>query len=152
METLNPLPSPPCASPPPPAPPVFSYKAFELAAAEAGLHVRTGAECNPGACYAYLGVNEFEVEALAGSKEGCHDDVEYANVARSEVPTMHGAVQSIDGGDGRRVRLVDVPLGSVRASLGYFSTWEDCYALVRFIEQRYKDQEDEPGSSGSGSD
>lgn len=39
---------------------------------------------------------------------------------------------------------VDVPLGSVRASLGWFSTWEDCYALVKFIEGRYKDKAHEP--------
>jgi selenocysteine lyase/cysteine desulfurase len=35
---------------------------------------------------------------------------------------------------------VEVPLGSVRASLGYMSTWEDCYALVQFIESNYKDR------------
>lgn len=35
---------------------VFSYKTFEREAADAGFHVRTGAECNPGACYNYLGV------------------------------------------------------------------------------------------------
>ena len=28
---------------------------FESEAATAGFHVRTGTECNPGACYAYLG-------------------------------------------------------------------------------------------------
>jgi molybdenum cofactor sulfurtransferase len=87
------------------APAVFSYKSFEVAAAEAGLHVRTGAECNPGACYAYLGVAEAEVEALAGTKEGCHDDVEYAHVARAVVPAMHGAVESMDMADGRHVRM-----------------------------------------------
>lgn len=35
---------------------------------------------------------------------------------------------------------VEVPLGSVRASLGYMSTWENCYALVQFIESNYKDR------------
>jgi len=82
--------------------------------ADAGFHVRTGAECNPGACYSYLGedilcfpakllcsvallvhwpgwllsvfrhplmlvagVEEKEVEVLAGEKEGCDDDVEF---------------------------------------------------------------------------
>lgn len=35
---------------------------------------------------------------------------------------------------------VEVPLGSVRASLGYMSTFEDCYALSRFVEQHYKDR------------
>jgi molybdenum cofactor sulfurtransferase len=33
----------------------LSYRTFEREAAAAGFHVRTGAECNPGACYAYLG-------------------------------------------------------------------------------------------------
>lgn len=106
--------------------------------------MRTGAECNPGACYAYLGVRESEVAALAGTKEGCHDDVEYATVARPETPLLHGNLESVEAADGRRVRMVDVPLGSVRASLGWFSTWEDCYELVRFIEVRYKDAEAEP--------
>jgi selenocysteine lyase/cysteine desulfurase len=35
---------------------VFSYKTFEREAADAGFHVRTGAACNPGACYAELGI------------------------------------------------------------------------------------------------
>jgi selenocysteine lyase/cysteine desulfurase len=35
---------------------------------------------------------------------------------------------------------VEVPLGSVRASLGYMSTWEDCHALAAFIEGHYKDR------------
>jgi selenocysteine lyase/cysteine desulfurase len=58
---------------------------------------------------------------------------------------MHGAWESVDAGDGGpHMRMVDVPLGSVRASLGYFSTFEDCYALVKFIETNYKDKAEEP--------
>jgi hypothetical protein len=34
-----------------------------------------------------------------------------------------------------------VPLGSVRASLGYMSTFEDCYALIKFVEGKYKDRQ-----------
>ena len=30
-----------------------------------------------------------------------------------------------------------MPLGSVRASLGWMSTFEDCYALVNFIQERW---------------
>jgi hypothetical protein len=37
-----------------------------------------------------------------------------------------------------------VPLGSVRASLGYLSTWEDCWALVEFIRTRYTDAAADP--------
>ena len=32
---------------------------------------------------------------------------------------------------------VDIPLGSVRVSLGYMSRFEDCYALVQFIRSKY---------------
>lgn len=32
-----------------------SYRTFEREAADAGFHLRTGTECNPGACYTYLG-------------------------------------------------------------------------------------------------
>lgn len=48
---------------------VFSYKTFEREAAEAGFHVRTGAECNPGACYNYLGVQVCSYGVVLGC--GC---------------------------------------------------------------------------------
>jgi molybdenum cofactor sulfurtransferase len=48
---------------------VFSYKTFEREAAEAGFHVRTGAECNPGACYNYLGVQV--ITGLCWSELSC---------------------------------------------------------------------------------
>ena len=35
-----------------------SYRSVQEASAEAGFHLRTGAECNPGACYTYLGLTE----------------------------------------------------------------------------------------------
>ncbi len=78
--------------------------------------MRTGTECNPGACYNYLGeggrrgdfsrwvsrihalhsalnptlplssrhagIQESEVEGLAGIKEGCEDEVEFLQVER----------------------------------------------------------------------
>jgi len=45
----------------------LSYKAFEEEAADAGFHLRTGAECNPGACYAYLGARVQVLQACATS-------------------------------------------------------------------------------------
>lgn len=33
----------------------------------------------------------------------------------------------------------ELPIGSIRASLGYLSTFEDCYALVHFLETTFKD-------------
>eukprot|EP00798_Chlamydomonas_sp_ICE-L_P024132 gene24132-9714_t len=142
---------------------VYSYKAFEREAAEAGFHVRTGAECNPGACYSYLGVvedveslagvkqgcvDEKDVESLAGVKEGCEDDVEFVTVQRPSSP-----LKSMDSGSVMKniadsaiavghpaevaMKWVQVPLGSVRVSLGYMSTFEDCWALVDFIQKNY---------------
>ena len=43
--------------------PLSSDQEFEREAASAGFHVRTGTECNPGACYSYLG----EMEMIAPS-------------------------------------------------------------------------------------
>jgi molybdenum cofactor sulfurtransferase len=172
---------------------VFSYKTFEREAAEAGFHVRTGSECNPGACFAYLDVKEEEIETLAGKKEGCQDDVEWLAVQRKQgkalligpdivaeeegVPAFAGSIDSGSESDeevilaprgpspasagpspvagGRAaaasavaagveaaegMEWVQVPLGSVRASLGYMSTFTDVYALARFVELRYKDR------------
>lgn len=103
-------------------------------------------------------MQEKEVESLAGKKEGCHDDVEFITVQRNKtLPAGHNAKpaalssydmmaslasSSVDLGHPAEVasQWVEVPLGSVRASLGYMSTWEDAYALVNFIESNYKDR------------
>lgn len=39
-----------------------------------------GILCNPGAAYRDIGVTEAEVESLAGSKEGCDDEVDFIQV------------------------------------------------------------------------
>lgn len=44
------------------------------------------------------------------------------------------------GGDGGKKRLVKLPLGSLRASLGYMSRFEDAYALVSFLRRHYTDR------------
>jgi molybdenum cofactor sulfurtransferase len=170
---------------------VLSYKTFEREAADAGFHVRTGAECNPGAAYSYLGVQECEVASLAGVKEGCGDDVEFITVERNCTPSgggggLFGSVgggagggaaasaaaaeaaaaaaaaamdgsggvsSSMDGGAGAAAssialghpaevasQYVEVPLGSVRVSLGFMSVFEDCHALIEFMRARYTDR------------
>jgi molybdenum cofactor sulfurtransferase len=98
---------------------------------------------------------ESEIETLAGKKEGCHDDVEFITVERSPaMPTRFPEVKSnnevlkpiagssLDLGHPAEVatQWVDIPLGSVRVSLGYMSRFEDCYALARFIESKYRDR------------
>eukprot|EP01024_Parvocaulis_polyphysoides_P052965 TRINITY_DN5262_c1_g1_i1.p4 TRINITY_DN5262_c1_g1~~TRINITY_DN5262_c1_g1_i1.p4 ORF type:complete len:119 (-),score=20.96 TRINITY_DN5262_c1_g1_i1:251-607(-) len=112
---------------------IFSYKKFEKEAAEAGFHVRTGAECNPGACYKYLGVDEHEIQKLAEVKQGCQDDVEFVEVEKAQ--------EGDEVQDGCKKQIIKVPLGSVRTSLGYMSTFEDCEEFARFVQNNYLDRE-----------
>ena len=59
------------------------YRLVEDAAAAAGIHLRAGCECNPGACFANLGVTPQEVEAVAAVRTSCSDDVEFIDVVES---------------------------------------------------------------------
>lgn len=113
------------------------------------------------ACYDSLGLEASEVQALAGLKEGCGDDLDFTTVQRPAKPqagdsttstsrqgawwpwqgvsssTQQQESSAANGSDGSTsgVELVptEVPLGSVRASLGWASTFEDAYALVQFL-------------------
>jgi hypothetical protein len=116
-----------------------------------------------GACYDALGLSAEEVQSLAGLKEGCGDDMDFITVQRPTPSTANGlgtpsaaatapVFGSIAGGNsttsadaggnggaaagGQQQQLVgvQVPLGSVRASLGWASTFEDAYALVEFLK------------------
>lgn len=53
-----------------------------------------------------------------------------------DISEMNSSSESIEG-----YRLVNVPLGSVRVSLGYMSTFEDCYEFAKFLEAKCKDCE-----------
>lgn len=129
----------------------LSYKAFEKEAANSGFHVRTGSECNPGAAYNYLEIYESEIEKLAGSKDGCEDELEFIDVLRPD--REHYKFNSLDLSENisklennlsspSEISLdwIKVPLGSIRISLGYMSTFEDCYELSEFIEKHYRDR------------
>lgn len=71
-----------------------------------------GAECNPGACYKYLGIQEREIEGLAGEKEGCNDDVEYITVQRQA--DFHELGKSIDSKEIlASISDTNVPLGHI---------------------------------------
>lgn len=114
------------------------------------------------ACYDSLGLEAAEVQALAGLKEGCGDELDFITVQRpaaqpqiapdaSSGGTRSGqgtwwpwqggssSAQQQESGSGadsaQGVVLVptQVPLGSVRVSLGWASTFEDVYALVQFL-------------------
>lgn len=118
---------------------VVSYRRVQKDSAAAGLSLRTGCHCNPGACYDLLGVPEARVRALAGVKEGCNDEVDSVAVPRAEAEAVLGSPRLFMArreGDG--AGMVRVPLGSVRASLGWMSTWGDVEALVRFVDVHYR--------------
>ena len=101
----------------------LSYRAFETAASTAGLHLRCGSLCAPGAAYTATDVSEAEIRTLAdsGDKEGCDDDVESILVERPAPAGTAGAMTWV-----RR------PLGTIRASFGATSTFRDVEALVTF--------------------
>uniref|UniRef100_A0A383WFG8 Thioredoxin domain-containing protein n=1 Tax=Tetradesmus obliquus TaxID=3088 RepID=A0A383WFG8_TETOB len=139
----------------------LSFSRVERQAAAAGIDLRSGCVCNPGACYDSLGLSAGEVQGLAGLKEGCGDGMDFITVLRpaesSNNSTPAAAAATLGGvaagradtgssssGSGavsgqqqqqqQQLVEVQVPLGSVRASLGWASTFEDAYALVQFLK------------------
>lgn len=113
----------------------LSYKAAAGELAAAGFHVREGCMCNPGACYAAVGVADSEVMAWAAAQGGDWGGWEWIPVRRN----------------GTAVRL---PLGTLRASLGWMSRVQDVDALAGFLLRRYRDRVDDgeapPGWGGPG--
>lgn len=112
-----------------------------------------------GACHDSLGLSAGEVQGLAGLKEGCGDGMDFITVLRpaesSNNSTPAAAAATLGGvaagradtgssssgsgavsGQQQQQQLVEVqvPLGSVRASLGWASTFEDAYALEQFLK------------------
>ncbi len=81
------------------------------AAADAGICLRGGCFCNPGAAeYAF----RYEASELAAALDTMADHF--------SMPAM-------------RVALNNKPVGAVRASVGYASTPDDVKALVAFLEE-----------------
>lgn len=85
----------------------------EITAGEAGLHLRTGCNCNPGACFHDLGFSPEEVRAAALDK-----------MTKGVIGVGHPPFISEDI--------------SIRASLGALSTFEDVYALLDFLWKTYR--------------
>jgi len=86
------------------------HRVQEVTAAE-HIHIRTGCNCNPGACYDYLGVTSQEVEHYSLEKESCGDELDLTED--------------------------DKPLGAVRVSFGYLSTFEDARAILDVIDKHF---------------
>ena len=95
----------------------FSYRRAAALLAENGFQLRDGCACNPGACYSATGVSEDEVRDKATRAKGDYQGWEL--IVRND-------------------RLI--PLGSLRASLGWLSRAVDVDALVDFLGKHYIDR------------
>uniref|UniRef100_A0A383WHU1 Aminotransferase class V domain-containing protein n=1 Tax=Tetradesmus obliquus TaxID=3088 RepID=A0A383WHU1_TETOB len=103
---------------------VVPAEEVELAAAAAGIHLRTGCHCNPGQCLLDLGIEPQEERAAALAH----------NATRGFITVLRHK-------RGSKLEPVQLPIGSVRASLGALSTFEDVYALVQFMQDTYIDKD-----------
>ncbi|WIA16844.1 hypothetical protein OEZ85_013779 [Tetradesmus obliquus] len=121
----------------------------DAAASAAGLHLRSGCNCNPGRCMANLGITpQQERERAAKFHKGPILIVmrpQGSNSSSSSSSSPEAIVrlaeqQQQDAGE-PPLEAVPLPLGSVRVSLGAYSTFEDCYALVRLLGGTFTDFE-----------
>ncbi|KAJ3433076.1 molybdenum cofactor sulfurase [Anaeramoeba flamelloides] len=79
-----------------------------------GINLRTGCNCNPGACTQYFDINENDLQEAAEEKESCGDDIVFIN---------------------------NKPLGAIRASLGYGTTFEHVDYLIQVIKMKFVEKE-----------
>ncbi|KAK8799195.1 hypothetical protein WA171_005942, partial [Blastocystis sp. BT1] len=90
----------------------FGYYDIQLASAARNIHIRTGCHCNPGACRKYLNESEEVLKILSLEKDSCSDSNDMVN---------------------------GHPVGGIRVSLGYMTTFNDIMTFVDFIKE-YIDQ------------
>ncbi|XP_015082926.1 molybdenum cofactor sulfurase [Solanum pennellii] len=88
----------------------YGYREVEKLATLAGIQLRTGCFCNPGACAKYLGLSHLDLLSNIEAGHVCWDDRDI----------LHGK-----------------PTGAVRVSFGYMSTFEDAMKFVNFVETNF---------------
>nr|KYP43737.1 Molybdenum cofactor sulfurase [Cajanus cajan] len=76
----------------------YGYREVEKLASLSGIQLRTGCFCNPGACAKYLGLSHVDLISNTEAGHICWDDHDIIN---------------------------GKPVGAVRVSFGYMSTYED---------------------------
>ncbi|KAH0788671.1 molybdenum cofactor sulfurase [Histomonas meleagridis] len=86
------------------------YSKIVSEASKAGFHLRGGCQCNPGACFESMKISEDKVRSYYDKKTTCGDNNDI-----------------IDG----------IPLGAVRASLGWASTDSDVDSFLEWINDNY---------------
>jgi len=88
------------------------YHQVQKLAAKNRFHVRSGCQCNPGACFDYLGLSYEQVSTFFLNKDSCGDEKDVVN-----------------GGT--------LPLGAIRISFGSLTTFEDVQAWIEFLKAFY---------------
>ncbi|PHJ20435.1 cysteine desulfurase selenocysteine lyase family plp dependent transferase superfamily protein [Cystoisospora suis] len=105
---------------------------FETAASAANIHLRTGFFCNPGGAQDFLGLTADDIMQASQKRQSCSDagGVPGVSPANSGMLTLYGG-GGLGGGVYRK------PVGSVRLSLGYLSTFDDVDTVVSFVSETY---------------
>ncbi|XP_073226054.1 molybdenum cofactor sulfurase isoform X4 [Cicer arietinum] len=88
----------------------FGYREVEKLASLSGIQLRTGCFCNPGACAKYLGLSHMDLISNTEAGHVCWDDHDIIN---------------------------GKPIGAVRVSFGYMSTYEDAKKFVDFVTSSF---------------
>ncbi|KAH8581927.1 cysteine desulfurase selenocysteine lyase-like PLP dependent transferase superfamily [Cryptosporidium sp. chipmunk genotype I] len=86
------------------------YFKVEQMASDNNIHLRTGCFCNPGACQDFLGLTLEEIQITSEVKDSCSDPA---------------------------AGLAGKPLGSIRISFGYLSTFNDILTFYDFIKTNF---------------
>ncbi|XP_022634624.1 molybdenum cofactor sulfurase isoform X3 [Vigna radiata var. radiata] len=84
----------------------YGYREVEKLASLSNIQLRTGCFCNPGACAKYLGLSHLDLISNTEAGHVCWDDHDIIN---------------------------GKPVGAVRVSFGYMSTYEDAKKFVDFV-------------------
>lgn len=84
------------------------YASVVEAAGKANIHLRGGCHCNPGFCFQATGLSEDKVKAYFDKKTTCGDKYDV-----------------VDG----------IPLGAVRASIGWSTTEKDIDGFLKWLER-----------------
>jgi len=89
---------------------IVGYAEVEKLASVSGIHLRSGCFCNAGECHQTLELTNEDVKQHISEGHVCWDDND----------VLHGK-----------------PTGAIRVSLGYMSSFEDCYRYLDFVKKYF---------------
>mmetsp|Transcript_26209 Transcript_26209/g.60715 ORF Transcript_26209/g.60715 Transcript_26209/m.60715 type:complete len:541 (-) Transcript_26209:152-1774(-) len=140
---------------------LISHIEVMATAAEAGIHIRAGMHCNPGAATTILGLPPEAIKEAAKdtSIQGCGHGPAFVKCRASAVQAIQSddACQQLYTGRASATEShvatgtdfldamqslepdLEMPFGSVRVSVGYLSTYEDIRRLVDFVIKEYQE-------------